>query len=133
MPDRRFRGAAKNAMVEPALTLDSRQRHVVEDTIARHCEIRGWFLHAVNCRSNHVHVVVTAPGYDPETVRDQLKAWCTRKLKDHERRDTASPDQVRTHWWTEGGSQRFLNDDRSLEAAIQYVLDAQDAPSEEKY
>ena len=133
LPDKRFRVAAKKAMVEPALTLDSRQRQVVEDTIAKHCDIRGWLLHVVNCRTNHVHVVVTAPGYDPKVVRDQFKAWCTRKLKDIERLAAVSPGQIRTHWWTEGGSERFLNDDPSLDAAIQYVLDAQDAPPEEKH
>jgi hypothetical protein len=37
-------------------------------------------LHAVNCRSNHVHVVVTA-NRDPDEVREQFKAWCTRRLK----------------------------------------------------
>jgi hypothetical protein len=30
-------------------------------------------LHAVSCRSNHVHVVVTADRH-PDDVRDQLKA-----------------------------------------------------------
>jgi REP element-mobilizing transposase RayT len=62
---------------------DVKQRHSdVEDTIHDHCRIRGWHLHAVNCRTNHAHVVVTAPDRDPEEVMDQFKAWCTRRLKE---------------------------------------------------
>src|SRR5437667_5485845 len=39
--------AARQRMTEPALTLDVEQRRLVEDTIADHCRIRGWHLHAV--------------------------------------------------------------------------------------
>src|SRR5580704_16263495 len=55
-------------MTEDACILDPQQRTLVEQTIADHCRIRGWQLHAVNCRSNHVHVVVTAKR-KPEVVR----------------------------------------------------------------
>ena len=90
-------------------------------TIRDHCAFRNWILHAVDARTNHVHVVVSAPGYAPETVREQLKAWCTRKLKQQGRLD-------RRDFWTEGGSLRWINSDDDLEAAIRYVLECQDAP-----
>ena len=55
-------------MTEPALTLTDEQRRIIkEDTIAAHCRIRGWHLHAVNVRTQHVHVVVNAPGRTPKT------------------------------------------------------------------
>jgi hypothetical protein len=97
--------------------------------IAETCKIRGWELHAVNCRSNHAHVVVTA-NLDPKIVRSQLKAWCTRRLKELEatRRSESNAKSVRENWWAERGSQRFINDPESLEAAILYVRDAQDRP-----
>ena len=123
--------AAAN-MVESELVLDKHQRNIVEQTINRHCEIRDWDLHAVSCRTNHLHVVVTAPSYDPEAVRDQFKAWCTRKLKEHQRHIGHSEDKMRRHWWTEGGSQRYINDKVSLEAAILYVLEGQDTPPDPK-
>ncbi|WP_146527097.1 transposase [Novipirellula artificiosorum] len=91
---------------------------MVEQTIAKHCEIRDWSLHAVSVRTNHVHVVTTAPGYKPETVRDQLKTWCTRKLK--------PKHSGRARFWTEGGSRRWINHEKDLEAAIVYVIEAQD-------
>ena len=103
---------------EPEFRLTKADRSIAESTVAKHCDIRGWKLHTVNARSNHVHVVVTAPGYAPETVRDQLKAWCTRNLK------PSYPD--RTKFWTEGASCRYLNTEDELEAAIIYVKEAQD-------
>jgi hypothetical protein len=68
-PDAMRRLEAALLMTESALTLDAEQRRVVEKTIADHCMIRKWTLRGVNCRSNHVHVAVTAPGRDIEVPR----------------------------------------------------------------
>lgn len=115
----------REKMTEEAIYLDDQQRMIVNSVIAEHCGIRSWHLHAVNCRSNHCHVVVTAIGYEGEQVRDQFKAWGKRKLKEHQRRTPAS-DPVREHWWTRKGSVRYIFDEESLEAAIRYTLEAQD-------
>src|SRR5262245_38486962 len=40
------------AMTEDACILNTALRTLVEKTIADHCRIRGWLLHAVNCRTN---------------------------------------------------------------------------------
>lgn len=120
-PDPILRQAAHDRMTEPECTLDDEQRDLVEKTIKDHCRIRKWHLHAVNCRTKHVHVVVSAHR-DPEDIRDQFKAWCTRKLKELQRRRR---EPVRENWWTERGSQRYLGDEESLEAAIRYVQDGQ--------
>ncbi len=121
----RFREAARSLLKDEPCVLDPEQRRLVEDTIARHCRIRGWHLHAVNCRAQHVHVVVTALVH-PKIVRDQFKAWCTRRLKELQRVSPAEASQpVRVQWWTEGGSQRWLNKEESLEMAILYVRDCQ--------
>ena len=109
---------AQSQMKEPAFTLSVSSRILVADTIRRHCEIRGWTLHAVNARSNHVHVVVTAPSYQPERVGEQFKAWSTRRLKEVE--------PARTRFWTEGGSCRWINQEAELDAAVIYVLEGQD-------
>ena len=109
---------AESRMKETEFRLSVDDRQIVEATIRKHCAIRSWPLHALNARSNHVHVVVTARGYRPETVRDQFKAWCTRKLK--------AVHKTRTSFWTEGGSRRWINTDDDLAAAVVYVLEAQD-------
>ena len=115
--------SARKLMTEEPLTLDDDQRMIVEATIRRHCEIRRWYLHAVACRTNHVHVVVTAR-VDPEFIMDQFKAWCTRLLKRRDAdRQPAQPS--RQNWWTQRGSKRFINDTAGLEGAIKYVLEEQ--------
>ncbi len=110
---------AMAAMTEDACLLDEAQRRAVEVQIAETCRHRGWHLHAVNCRSNHIHVVVTAANTRPKKIRADLKAWATRCLKDRF-------DSTRENWWADRGSIRFLNTEASLEAAVIYVTDAQD-------
>src|SRR5262249_21050343 len=114
---------AQSKLKEPPFMLVEPHRSLVEDTIHRHCDVRGWALHAVNVRSNHVHVVVTAPRYAPGTVKEQFKAWCTRKLKQIE--------PTRQRIWTEGGSCRWINGEADLEAVILYVTEAQDRKGRE--
>ena len=108
-------------MTESVCMLDDSQREIVENTIADHCRIRKWELHAVNCRTNHVHVIVSAE-LAPEGIRDQFKAWCTRKLKAHSRERR---EKLRKNWWTEGGSRIFIGDRESIELVIRYVLECQ--------
>src|SRR5271166_1436295 len=111
-------------MTEDACWLDAEQRGAVHEQVAETCNIRGWSLHVVNCRTNHLHIVVSAPTH-PSIVRSQLKAWCTRKLKNLAASKNAS-DAIRDKCWAERGSQRYINDEASLEAAIIYVRDCQD-------
>jgi hypothetical protein len=68
-------------------------------------------------------VVVTATNRDPDDVLNQLKAWCTRRLK--ELQSQLSVRQIRKNWWTQGGSKRRLYNEKGLEAAIRYVLEGQ--------
>ncbi|MCH8242543.1 MAG: transposase, partial [Planctomycetes bacterium] len=60
--------------------LSKSARHAVATVIREVCDHHDWILHASNVRSNHVHVVVSAPR-TPEQVMIALKAWCTRRLR----------------------------------------------------
>jgi REP element-mobilizing transposase RayT len=120
-PIRELEAHAK--MTEDACLLTPAQRRCVERQIAETCEHRGWVLHVVNCRSNHVHVVASANVDNPKKIRIDLKAWATQALK-------KTSDQERENWWAERGSIRYLNNDESLEAAILYVRDGQDQKRE---
>lgn len=91
----------------------------MEAQIEETCDHRGWHLHAVNCRSNHIHVVVSAYNTAPKKIRRDLKAWATRCLKEQ-----FDPD--RENWWAERGCIRFLFGDESLETAVLYVVEAKD-------
>jgi REP element-mobilizing transposase RayT len=110
--------SAIGQMKETPYLLAKPEREIVEDTIRKHCEIRNWAIHAVNVRSNHVHVVATAPATKPETVVSQFKTWCTRKLK--------AKCAGRSRFWTEGASTRWINTEAELAKAIEYTLEAQD-------
>jgi REP element-mobilizing transposase RayT len=130
LPDPVRKLEAEARMTEGACVLDAEQRRLVEDTIADHCGKRGWQLHEVNCRTNHLHIVVSANRH-PDQVRVQFKAWCTRRLKHLEakrRQENADASPIRENWWAERGSRRYINDEESLEAAILYVRDGQDRP-----
>jgi REP element-mobilizing transposase RayT len=107
---------ARQLMVEEAVTLNEAERELVAATIRDHCKVRGWSLHAVNVRTNHVHVVVGLSAAPDKALRE-LKAWSTRRLKG------ASPGRER--WWTEGGSKRYLWKEESVAAAIAYVVEQQ--------
>ena len=108
--------AAREQMKGEPVVLTISQRDVVEATIRKHCTIRGWELHAVNARTNHIHVVMTANLDDPNMVRDQFKAWCTRNLNEQ---------FGRRIWWAGKGSCRWINDQEHLRNAIRYVLEGQ--------
>ena len=135
-PDPILEREAAARMTDDACRLDHNQRQLVETTIADHCRIRGWTLFAVNCRSNHVHVIVAA-NRDPKEIREQFKAWCTRRLKalEQDRRcthsgHTSSREMVRDNWWAERGSGVYINDEEGLESVIHYVCEAQNHPDE---
>jgi REP element-mobilizing transposase RayT len=104
----------------PIILLDHDQRHAVEDVIDEHCNHRGWKLWARSCRSNHVHVVVSASEYSGKTVRDQLKANGTRVLRESW---TVFCDRP---VWTVGGDWECINSEDDLEAVVLYVSEAQD-------
>ena len=114
---------AAASMTENAYRLSTQQRDAVEQQIRETCSYRGWPLHAVNCRSNHVHVVVSAADTRPKKIRTDLKAWATRCLK---QRFGAN----RENWWAERGSVRYLYDEQCIEAAVVYVVEGQDRKRE---
>lgn len=102
----------------PAVRLNDEMRFVVEQAIEEVCGHRAWRLHACNVRTTHVHVVVTAEE-TPERVMMQLKAYCTRRMREARVIDAALVV------WTRHGSTRYINTPRSLDRAIRYVRDEQ--------
>lgn len=102
------------------LLLNNNQRQAVENEVARLAGFRNWHLWTTNARTNHVHTVVTATGYAGSTVRDQLKANCTRVLREQWAQFNDRPV------WTTGGDWQCVNTEEELEAVIQYVNEAQD-------
>jgi hypothetical protein len=70
-------------------------------------------------------LVVTADR-DPDDVRDQFKAWCSRKLSDQAGLEAVVGRKAgRRRWFTEGGDAERIEDEAYLENAIRYVLERQ--------
>lgn len=105
---------ARSVMEEPPFILSPQQRRVVEEAIAGVCAYREWELLAVNCRTNHVHVVVAGPDMPGEQVMRQFKAYATRALRE-------KLNLERKNVWTEGGSTRYLNHESAVHAAVEYT------------
>jgi REP element-mobilizing transposase RayT len=120
----------KGRMKEKAVLLSLEHREAVEEVIREHAEHRGWELHAVSARSNHVHVAVTVvpkPGNQEyrvadgvKRVRDQFKANATRVLRQDE--NPIRNEKV----WTKGGDIQFIDTDDDLEQVVIYISEAQD-------
>ncbi len=102
------------------ITLNDPMRRVAEDAIREICCVRSWSLWAVAVRSNHVHVVVTAPEYVPELVRDQLKAKATKELR------SGFPVWRDRPAWSAKGDIEFLDSESDIEQSVVYVVEAQD-------
>jgi REP element-mobilizing transposase RayT len=116
-PDPTEWDASRRRMDEPSVVLDADQRALVEATVRAHCDFRRWTLHAINARSNHIHIVVSADA-KPEAVMNQFKAWCSRRLNEN---TAKAPER----WWTKHGSTKWINEETYLQNAIRYVLERQ--------
>jgi hypothetical protein len=98
--------------------LNAKQRASVEKAIRETCSILHWGLYTVNVRTNHINSVVSSRAR-PDRILRTLKADSTRMMRmagcwtyDH------SP-------WSDRESKRYLCNERSLELAIDYVINGQ--------
>jgi REP element-mobilizing transposase RayT len=114
-------------MTERACVLATHQRECVHRQITQTCHHKQWLLHAVNCRTNHVHVVLSSPA-NPKTIREQLKAWCTRRLNEQQADAGIATHDWRSKWRADRGSIRWIFREADLASAIDYVRDRQDDP-----
>ncbi len=100
------------------MTLDEAQRESVASTITQVCSFKGWMLHALNVRTNHVHLLVTSVAA-PESVMNACKAWGTRRLREQ---GLVSPN---AKIWTRHGSTRYVRSAPSFDRVARYVLEGQ--------
>ncbi len=81
-PQPRLSEWRRERLKHPIELLDYELRQAVNAEIDRLSKFRGWHLWSQDARTNHVHVVVTALGMCGGKVRDQLKANCTRVVRE---------------------------------------------------
>ena len=107
---------ARGLLKESPVVLSAPMRTVTDAAMRRICDELGWCVHALEVRSNHVHVVVTIQDASPGKVMGILKVNGTRAL------NTLAGRGRRDRWWTKDGSKRIVNSQESLNAAIRYVM-----------
>ncbi|HLA84066.1 MAG TPA: transposase [Thermoguttaceae bacterium] len=109
--------AAEN-MAQRPVALNETCRTIVERTICEVASHRGWTLHALNVRTNHVHLVISANA-TPEKVMNDLKSWSTRRMVE------AGLFEKGAKAWVRHGSTKYLWDEKALDNACRYVLEGQ--------
>jgi len=114
-PRPRLEEAEAKQLKHPPVTLNARQRRVVEGAVREVCLHRKYLLRGINVRTNHVHTVVTAMR-DPEPMLDTFKSYSTRAL----RRAGLLSRQVTP--WARHGSTIYLWKERDVEKAMEYVM-----------
>ena len=105
----------QNLLRAKPFVMTPKERRIVDEAVRETCQFRKWSLLALNVRTNHVHIVVTADK-KPELVLNAFKANATRKLREEQLWPFPfSP-------WAKKGSKRRLWNEKSVERAINYTL-----------
>ncbi|MCB9932328.1 MAG: transposase [Planctomycetes bacterium] len=117
-PDPFLHEYMKGKLKHPPVTLDASSRKIVREAIEGYCRFKNWPVLALNVRSNHVHVVIKAVENSSKML-NAIKARATRMLREAGKFDADRPI------WTERGNQGRLLTEKSVNDAINYVLNEQ--------
>jgi len=110
-----FENSDRKQLKDPRITLNAKQRAVVEKAVRGVCDYRRYVLRALNVRTNHAHSVVTAM-CKPEPVLDAFKSYSTRALR------RAGLIGASQRPWARHGSTIYLWKERDVAKAIEYVM-----------
>jgi len=97
-----------------------RERSIVDNAIRNLCIARSYTLHALNVRTNHVHLVVENAG-KVERMMDAFKAFATKELR------IAGLIERDFKPWSRHGSTKYLWTEDHIAAAVNYVVNGQGA------
>jgi REP element-mobilizing transposase RayT len=117
-PDSDRQSTKRRLMKGQSFLLSERERKIVEQAIREVCRVRGYILHALNVRTNHVHLVVSNTG-SPERMMDAFKAYSTRALR------KAGLIVAESKPWSRHGSTRYLWTEDHIATAVDYVVNGQ--------
>jgi len=118
-PNKRWRQHNRRMLKGEPVTLNAAQRETVEMAIRETCGLRHWGLHALNVRTNHVHLVVSIGETKPEHALNAFKANATRQMRQ------SGCWQPAQSPWADKGSNRYLWNEHSIERAVEYVINGQ--------
>lgn len=117
-PDPMLESSRANTLKQKPFMLTDKMRDAVDAAIREVCEYRNWKLHALNVRTNHIHVIIGLADDRHAVIRD-LKAYSTRRLR---KEGLIGKDR---EVWTKRCGHRYLFDEDYLHQAIHYVLHGQ--------
>jgi REP element-mobilizing transposase RayT len=103
----------KSNLKSPPVRFANDQMRFIQSIIPDICARGGWKFQTCAAGPDHIHVILTSPN-DPEIIRRLLKRWIGQELS--ERYPSKRPT-----WWAECGSIRWINNERYLDDAINYV------------
>ena len=118
-PNARWQQHNLRTLKAEPVTLNAARRRSVEIAIRDTCAKRNWLLRALSVRTNHVHVVVSIGETKSELALNAFKANATRQM-----REDGCWSKKRSPW-VDKGSRRKLWNERSIERAIDYVINGQ--------
>lgn len=113
---------SKSLMKNAPVKLNAERRKVVESALRETCDFKNWHIYALNVRTNHIHIVVGVGEKHPDKVLIALKANATRKMRENK---CWNSDKTP---WAEKGSKRWLWTEKSIEKAVDYVVNRQGDP-----
>jgi REP element-mobilizing transposase RayT len=119
LPNEKWQQHSIQNLKSKSPTLNLLQRELIEKAVAETCSFRNWRLFAKNVRTNHIHTVVSAGTTKPELVLNAFKANGTRLMRQND------VWHLQHSPWADKGSKRYLWNERSLEIAVDYVLNRQ--------
>lgn len=108
----------RSQMTQDAVDLTDKQRTLIHEAIMGVCDYRKWTLHALNVRTNHVHIVVTCDT-TPEAAMNTFKAYATRALR------TKGLSDPESKVWSHHGSTIYLFRHENMQEKVKYVLEGQ--------
>jgi REP element-mobilizing transposase RayT len=103
---------------EPPFHPTDYDRNIILQAFIQAAEHREWILYAVHIRTTHIHLVIKSKE-EPGKTLAYIKARASSSLK---------KTNARKHFWTYHGSTRYLWNEHSLSAAVDYVLNGQGQP-----
>lgn len=119
MPNSNWQKYNENQLKGEVVNLNAQQRQAVEEAIREVCNYRKWLLRAINVRTNHVHTVVSIGEANSKRALNDFKSYSTRKMRENKCWDSENSP------WADKGSRRRLWNEKSIELAVDYVINGQ--------
>ena len=124
-PSGRLREHRQGQMTWPPLIFDLTQRQCATETAIEVALHRGWVLHNVETRTNHLHLLISAPdSVSVDKICNDIKARITRVLRER------GLVEAKREVWAEGASKKHIFGPVSGERIDQYIKEFQNDPQQ---